>query len=50
MEVRMRLPHRIRKIRVLPSGDSLRFRFARGVTAFTVPRLHTLALIAVSHA
>ncbi len=48
IEVRLRLPHRIRGVRVLPLGDSLRFRSAQGVLAFAAPRLHTLALIAVT--
>jgi hypothetical protein len=43
--VRLRLPRRVRRVRVIPSGDSLRFRSRPGVTAFRVPRLHTLLMI-----
>jgi hypothetical protein len=48
IEVRLRLPGRVRKIEVLPSGTSLRHHSARGMVMFTAPRLHTLALMAVT--
>lgn len=49
IEVRLRLPHRLRQVRVLPSGDSLRFRSAADVVAFNTPRLQTLLMLALTH-
>ena len=50
IEVRLRLPHRLRQIRVLPSGDSLRFHSSADVVAFNTPRLQTLLMLALTHA
>jgi hypothetical protein len=50
IEVRLRLAHRIRQVRDLPSRGSLRFRSAEGVVTFTAPRLRTLAMMALTYA
>lgn len=48
IEVRLRLPRRVRRVRVLPSGGALRFRSRQGVTVFGAPRLQTLLMIELS--
>ena len=50
IEVRLRLPHRLRQVRVLSSADSLRFRSSGDVVAFNTPRLQTLLMLALTHA
>ncbi len=50
IQVRLRVPHRIRRVRRLPDGNALRSRSTQGVVEFTAPRLHTLAMMALSYA
>lgn len=50
IQVRLRLPHRIRSVRRLPGGRPLRFRSTRDEMDFTAPRLETLAMLALSYA
>ncbi len=50
IEVRLRLPQRIRNVRQLPTGSTLRHHASSGTVRFTLPRLHTLAAIALNHA
>lgn len=50
IQVHLRLPHRIRGVRRLPGGRPLRFRSTRDEMDFTVPRLETLAMLALSYA
>jgi len=48
IEVRLRLPRRIRRIRQLPGGKVIPHRVRDGVVTFTAPRLRTLAMFAIS--
>ncbi|MFI5357471.1 MAG: beta-galactosidase trimerization domain-containing protein [Opitutales bacterium] len=47
IEVRLRLPRRIRRIRQLPQGRVVPHRERDGVVSFKVPRLRTFAMFAV---
>ena len=49
IEVRLRLPRRIRRIRLLPDGRVVAHRERDGVVSFKVPRLRTLAMFAIEH-
>ena len=49
IEVRLRLPRRVRSIRQLPDGQPIKFRQQKGVLTFTAPRLRTLAMFALNH-
>ena len=48
--VRLRLPQRVKSVRVLPSGHPLRIRREGNSVLFTAPRLETLLMLAVNHA
>ena len=48
IEVKLRLPARIKSVTVLPDGKALKFREHAGVGTFTAPRLETLLMCAVS--
>jgi len=48
--VRLRLPQRVKSVRVLPAGRPLRLRREGDTVVFTAPRLETLLMLAVNHA
>ncbi|HNC24699.1 MAG TPA: alpha-L-fucosidase [Opitutaceae bacterium] len=50
IEVRLRLPKRIRRARLLPAGRSLPVRREGNAIVLRLPRLHTLAMVALDHA
>lgn len=47
--VRVRLPQRVRQVELVPQQKALKFRQTGDEVAFTVPRLETLALVALKH-
>lgn len=47
--VKLRLPKPVRRIRQLPTGKTIPHRTRQGVVTFTLPRLRTLALVAIEH-
>ena len=48
--IRLRLPQRVKSVRVLPTGQALRLRREGDTVVFTAPRLGTLLMLAVNHA
>ena len=47
IEVRLRMPHRVKSIELLPGGKKIAHTEAGGVVKLTVPKLETLAMFAV---
>jgi len=47
--VRLRVPQRVKSVRVLPGGLALRMRREGDTVAFTVPPVHTLLMLALNH-
>jgi len=49
IRLRLRLPQPVRWVKQLPEGKEIRFRATRDGIAFTVPKLHTLAMFGVAY-
>jgi hypothetical protein len=50
LQVRLRLPQRVRRVRALPDGGAVRFRATRDEIELTAPRLQTLLMLALNYA
>ena len=48
IEVKLRLPARVKSLARLPDGRTMKFRERAGVVTFTAPKLETLGMIAVN--